>query len=393
MNQFNFQRPDPRVANLLGDYPADLFNERLYQSIELADRYCVDLALDLLRRLDILPLLNSWRSAPEIAAQLSFDTHFLNPLNWLLNLLAKNHLLAVQQQDDVYYYQVNSSFHPPQLAELRAIGLAIDPSNAATLDLLETAANVYPSVAQGKSSGEEALFGAGNAGLWFTYFNNHNSLYAINNWITAHAAAKRLAGKSRLRILEMGAGAGSASEALLDVFTQQHLVNCIDRYVITEPSPFFRRRAERKLKKSFPDLPLEFRAMDMNIPWPQQDVDIAHFDLVYAVNALHVAYDLSFTIHQARSALASDGWLIAGESMRPVVNQPIHAELIFQILASYNNVITDPKTRPNPGFLSPQQWQQAFLSSFKHVELTPDLKKIHPLCAVFYTGAICGQRC
>lgn len=393
MIPFNFQRPDPRVADLLTDYPADLFNEGLYQSIELIDQYCIDLALDLLRRLNISPLLNRWCSCQEIVNKLAFDGQFLNPLNWLLNLLASDDLLDRQQQGAVYYYRINDPLRPPQLAELRAIGLDIDPGNAATLDLLDTAAGVYPSIAQGKTSGEEALFGAGNAGLWFSYFNNHNSLYAINNWIAAHAAAQRLTTKSHLRILEIGAGAGSASEALLSVFMQENLIEHIDRYVITEPSPFFRRRAERMLKRKFPDLPLEFRAMDMNKAWSQQDMDPACFDLVYAVNALHVAYDLAFTIHQAHSTLASGGWLIAGESMRPTANQPIHAELIFQILDSFNDVMTDAEIRPDPGFLSPQQWQQAFrLSGFKHIELTPDLEKIHFLCRVFYTGALCGQR-
>jgi SAM-dependent methyltransferase len=393
MTEFNFQRPDPRVADLLTDYPADLFTERLYQSIELADRYCIDLALDLLHRLDILPLLSSWRSSSELAAELHFNPRFLNPLNWLLNLLAKAQLLVVQKQDPINRYRASSSLRPPELAELRNIGLTIDPGNAATLDLLEAAAAVYPNVAQGKSSGEEALFGAGNVNLWLTYFNNNNPLYAVNNWIAAYAAAQRLATKSRLRILEIGAGAGSASEALLHVLIQQHLVDRIDCYVITEPSPFFRRRAERTLKAKFRDVALQFQAMDMNKLWSQQDINLTNFDLIYAVNALHVAYNLPFTIDQAHSALASGGWLIAGESMRPTPNQAIHAELIFQILDSFNDVITDTEIRPNPGFLSHQQWRQVFrIADFKPIELTPDLEQIHPLCGVFYTGAICGQR-
>lgn len=392
MIPFNAQRPDPRVADFLTDYPAGLFDDRLYQSIILADRYCLDLGLDLLRQLDILPLLKDWRSASELATQLHFNPRFLNALNWLLNLLAKAQLLTVQKHENVNRYLASSSLRLPELADLRAIGITIDPGNAATLDLLEAAAAVYPKVAQGTSSGEEALFGTGNVNLWLTYFNNQNPLYAVNNWIAAHAAAKRLATRTRLRILEIGAGAGSASEALLNVLMQQNLADRIEHYVVSEPSPFFRRRAERTLKAKFRGLALAFQNMDMDKPWLQQ-AELGHFDLIYAVNALHVAYDLPFTINQAHSILAPGGWLIAGESMRPMPGQPIHAELIFQILDSFNDVITDAEFRPNPGFLSPQQWQQVFrLAGFKSVELTPNLQQIYPLCPNFYTGVICGQR-
>jgi SAM-dependent methyltransferase len=108
---------------------------------------------------------------------------------------------------------------------------------------------------------------------------------------------------------------------------------------------------------------------------------------------MHVAHDLLFSINQAHRVLAPGGWLIAGESMRPMPGQPIHAELIFQILDSFNNVTTDAEIRPNPGFLTPQQWRQALrLADFNTVELTPNLEQIYPLCPYFYTGAICGQR-
>ncbi len=36
---------DPRLADWLKDYPSDVFSERLYQSIELMERYSIELAL------------------------------------------------------------------------------------------------------------------------------------------------------------------------------------------------------------------------------------------------------------------------------------------------------------------------------------------------------------
>jgi len=45
------------------------------------------------------------------------------------------------------------------LENLRAAALQIDPANAATLDLLDRAANLYPLVANGEQSGDRNLLG------------------------------------------------------------------------------------------------------------------------------------------------------------------------------------------------------------------------------------------
>ena len=70
----------------------------------------------------------------------------------------------------------------------------------------------------------------------------------------------------------------------------------------------------------------------------------------------------------------ADGWLVIGECVRPYDNQPIYPELMFQILDSFTNVQTDPEVRPNPGFLTAEQWRRAFTrAGFERVEVAPDI--------------------
>src|SRR6266700_8265921 len=107
-------------------------------------------------------------------------------------------------------------------------------------------------------------------------------------------AANRMSSRSRLRILEVGAGAGSASETLLRCFDERGLLPRIERYLITEPNAFFRRRSQRELSSRYHDLPLEWGALDINLRWDTQSVLPGEFDLVYGVNVLHVAKDLLF---------------------------------------------------------------------------------------------------
>jgi len=390
---FRVRPSDPRLAHWLKGYPPSVFSERLYRSIELMERYSIDLAIDLLRRLDLMDQLGEWRSANELCQVLSFQPGFRFALGWILERLVETGCVEVRANGGTRSYQLRRAPWKPDLERLRAVGLNIDPANAASLDLLDHAASLYPAVASGEQSGDHSLFGPQGIPLWLKYFHNDNLTYAVNNWVSAILAADRLSTQPRLRILELGAGAGSASETLVRWFDQCGLLPQIERYLITEPNAFFRRRAQRELAKQYPGLALEWAALDLNLPWDAQGVASSEFNLVYAVNVLHVSKNLLFSLNQARSALTGDGWLVIGECLRPYVNQPIYPELMFQILESFTEVQTDPEIRPNPGFLTADHWRRAFTrAGFEHAEVAPDIDSIRQIYPHFFTGAICGQK-
>jgi len=390
---FNPQPRDPRLADWLKDYPPLLFSERLYQSVELMERYSIDLSIDLLGRLNVIDELHDWRSAHELCQVLSFQSRFRSAVTWLVERVIETGCVEARTTRNNRSYRLRRVPWLPDLARLRGIGLEIDPGNSPTFALLDKAASVYPAVARGEKSGEQELFGTETIPLWLNYFHNDNLTYAVNNWPGVVFAAHRLSSRPRLRILEVGAGAGSASGILLRWFDEQGLLTNIKRYLITEPNAFFRRRGQRELSKQFPDVPLEWQALDINLPWRNQVIAGDEFDLIYGVNVLHVAKDLLFSLGQARDALADDGWLVIGECVRPYVDQPIYAELMFQILDSFTDVITDPKIRPNSGFLNTDHWRRAFTrAGFERVEVTPDIDRIRDIYPHFFTGAISGCR-
>jgi SAM-dependent methyltransferase len=383
---------DPRLAGWLKDYPSEVFSERLYQSIELMERYSIELAIDLSHRLNVINQLGEWRSTNELCCALSFQPRFSFALGWLLERLVETGCVVTRQDGDARLYRLHRAPWQAQLERLRAAGLDIDPANAATLNLLDHAASLYPAVARDEQQADQSLLGPQGIPLWLNYFHNGNLTYAVNNWAGAVLAADRLSSSSSLRILEIGAGAGSASETLLRWFDQRGLLSRIERYLITEPSAFFRRRAQRELSRQYPNLPLEWGALDLNMPWEPQGVASGEFDLVYAVNVLHVSKNLLFSLNQARAALANNGWLVIGECLRPYINQPIYPELMFQILESFIEVQLDSEIRPNPGFLTADQWRRAFTrAGFESVKVAPDVDSIREIYPHFFAGAICGQ--
>lgn len=391
-HKFDAGRSDPRLAECLKQFPPAIFSERLYQSIELMERYSIELAVDLLGKLNLREQLGAWRSVDDLCDALSFQPQFRVALRWILARLVDAGCLQMRDDGATRSYSLRNTPWQPDLKTLRAVGLDIDPSNAATLDLLDYAASAYPASATGRENGDHNLFGPQGVPLWLNYFDNHNLTYAVNNWVGAAAAADRLSSLPALRVLEIGAGAGSATEILLTLLNERDLLPRLERYVITEPNAYFRRCNQRKMTKQYPNLPLEWSTVDLDSPWSAQGVGSGEFDLVYAVNVMHVSKNLLFSLIEARTALAADGWLVIGECVRPYDNQPMYPEVMFQILDSFTNVETNPEFRPNPGFLTAEQWRRAFLrAGFPRTEIAPDIERIREIYPHFFTGAICGQ--
>jgi len=323
---------------------------------------------------------------------LSFQPRFKFALRWMLERLVESGCAEARNNGESRCYHLRDALWEPDLKTLRTIGLSIDPTNAATLDLLDHAASLYAAVATGRQDGDHNLLGPQGVPLWLNYFHNDNLTYAVNNWVGGVLAADHLSTRRTLRILEVGAGTSSASEILLQLLAERGLLPRVERYLITEPNAYFRRCSQRKLTTDYPNLPLEWAPLDLDLPWNSQGITSGEFDLVYAVNVMHISKNLLFSLSEARSALATDGWLVIGECVRPYDNQPIYPELMFQILDSFTNVETDPEFRPNPGFLTAEQWRRAFShAGLRQVKVAPDIERIREIYPHFFTGAIAGQ--
>jgi len=375
---------DPQLYALLAEagFGDDVFNPHQHWSCELVEHYALRLAIDLVARLELAPLLAEPRTVEELLAARGFVPGFGPALGWLLERLA---LAGASTRDTDGRYRLAAPLPSPDLAALRAEGLAADASYAPAFALLDEAAALYPRVARGETDGESALFR--RLPLWFAYFSNQNGYYALNNRVTARAAAARLAGGA---VLEVGAGLGSATEALLDALGERV---ALASYLATEPVPLFRRRAERTLRAAHPRAPLAFAALDMNRPWAAQGAAPGSAQLVWGVNVFHLARDLDAVLAQARATLAPGGWLVIGEGLRPRRGEPVDAELPFRLLASFTDVVLDPATRATPGFLTAEEWLAALArAGFTGLEVVPDAVRLRAYHAGMWAAAVCGRR-
>lgn len=390
MPRFAVTPLDQRVYAILAEagFADDLFNPRQHRSCELVELYVLHLALDLIERLGVNELLRHPRTLEELLVGQRYVPAFRVPLRWLLERLVAAGVVMRDDSALVPRYAAPAPLPPAELATLRAAGLESDPSYAPAFALLDEAAAIYPKVARGETSGERALFQ--KVALWIAYFNNHNAYYALTNQVAARAAAVRL---GRGSVLEVGAGLGSATEALLQVLSDRRAPAGLVSYLVTEPVQFFRRRAQRTLEVLYPGLPLAFAALDINRPWREQGIAPGELQLVWGLNVFHLARDLAATLREAFAALAPGGWLVLGEGMRPFPGQLVGAEFPFQILESFVDVDVEPATRPTPGFLTAEQWTAALERvGCAPVEVVPDAIRLRALYPAFPAAAVCGRR-
>lgn len=382
---------DARLRELLREYPDGLFTDPFFDACELVDNYVLALSSQISVALGLDAALAAPATAEEVAAARGLQPRFLPALRWLLERLVVAGDVEVAGSGGARRFQGRRPIVARDPGPVRAELLANDPRHEPTARLLDLAAETYPAVARGETSGTEALFGLGQVALWCEYFHNDNPVYAINNRVAAFSAANRLARVAGPRILEVGAGAGSATETLLNELLPRGVEPA--SYLVTEPSKFFRRRGERALRAAYPNVALAFATLDIDRPWSEQDIAKESADLVFGVNVLHVARDLQFSLRQARETLAPNGWLVIGEAQRLRPGQPIWAEFVFLLLEGFTDVETDGDLRPTHGFLQPETWLKALRhAGFVDVTIEPDVFSIRDIYPRFYTGAVCGRR-
>jgi SAM-dependent methyltransferase len=257
--------------------------------------------------------------------------------------------------------------------------------------MADTVAQEYPAFLRGERTGEDILFSPAHLRLWVAFFSNDNGLYVVNNLVGA-VAVEQWMPPAPVAVLESG-GLGSAAAALLERLRTEGRWERLSRYRFTELVPAFLRRGQHALQTGFPDAPLTFAPLDMNRPFLEQGVGPGTQSLVYGVNTIHVARDLSATLRQIFEALAPGGRLVMSECVRTTTGQAISIEFIFNLMETFRAPVLHPIHRPTGGFLTPEQWQGALEGAgFVDVRMLPDVTRIRDRFPAFRVAAIGATR-
>lgn len=154
------------------------------------------------------------------------------------------------------------------------------------------------------------------------------------------AAAQRWGRK--LRILEIGAGTGATTAAILN-----RVPDAVSEYVFTDVSPFFARRARDRFR---PPPNIRFEVLDIE---REPTLEESGFDVVVAADVVHATADLNATLQHIRRLLQPGGLLVLLELTRRVP----WLDLVFGPLDGWWR-FADHQVRPSHPLIGAAQWLQ-----------------------------------
>ena len=384
---------DTLLARIEDPPVRSLFSHEFILCAEHFDRFTIESVLRVAHELGFEAELASGTSASGLVERRGFVPRAEIPLRWFFAKLASAGYLdaAGPARDPVFTARGPLPPGDPDVPEARAE--ALDPRSRPAFAVVRAMVEHVPEFLRGEKTGEDILFAPTRLPLWFDYFSNDHLLYEINNRLGAEAVVRELPASRAATIVEIGGGSGSAALALGERLARDAALSRIGRYVFTEIVPTFLRRAERSLRFRFPDIPAEFRKLDMNEDFAPQGVSPSSADVVYAVNTVHIARDLGATLARIREALRPGGVAVFSECVRPFPGQPIYVEFVFNFLENFTGVATDPATRPNHGFLTPENWRRAFeAAGFEEPRILPDVEKLARHYDAFFVAAVSARR-
>jgi SAM-dependent methyltransferase len=366
-----------------------IFHAGVVRSHLLFDEFVHRLTVTVCAETGLAAAAAEWGGVDEIVARSGLDPDAGTvAVAWMLRHLAARGLLA--REDGAAGPRFRAEHGLPALdpAPVRAEQQRHDPACLPSYALAETAARDYPAFLHGQRSGEDILLAAPRLPLWVAYFSNDNLLYAVNNHVGATALEAWLP-RHGATVLELGGGLASGTTAALGRLAAVGRLGDVQAYRFTELIPAFLRRGQRNLEERFPGLPgLTFEPLDMNRSFAEQGVGPESVSVVYAVNTLHVADDLAFTLGEIRRVLEPGGQLIASECIRPFPGQTLYPEFVFNLMRTFRAPRLHARLRPNGGFLMAEQWTSALeAAGFRDVRLLPDIGRIRDVFPAFYSAA------
>jgi NADPH:quinone reductase-like Zn-dependent oxidoreductase/surfactin synthase thioesterase subunit/NAD(P)-dependent dehydrogenase (short-subunit alcohol dehydrogenase family)/SAM-dependent methyltransferase/aryl carrier-like protein len=147
-----------------------------------------------------------------------------------------------------------------------------------------------------------------------------------------------------IRILEIGAGTGGMSQAILPMLPADRT-----EYVFTDLSHMFMLKAQQRFDK-YPFV--QYKILDIEQNPAEQGFDLNTFDIIIASDVIHATRNLSVSLGNAQKLLASEGVLMLLE----VTNSPVYLDFIFGMTEGWW-LFEDLDIRTEHATMAPEKWK------------------------------------
>ena len=219
---------------------------------------------------------------------------------------------------------------------------------SAELTMLLRCGARLPAILRGEADPLTLLFpqhsGAGEVTAENLYGDTPGARYV--NGLVSEAVAelvKSIPAEQTLRVLEIGAGTGGTTTAVLPHLPE----NCV--YTFTDVSPLFGIQAQEKFGEH--DF-IDYRTLDIERSPAEQGFEEEQFDLIIGANVLHATRDLGVTAGHVAELIAPNGRLVLLEGIAPLR----FIDLIFGLTDGWWH-FEDTQTRPDYPLISVAGWE------------------------------------
>ncbi len=247
----------------------------------------------------------------------------------------------------------------PGTAQLREGLLAQAPDLGGHVRQFDQVLSGLDSLLHGEKQPSDLLFPQGDlSGVEDIYSGNR--LFDPVNEMVAEAAADALDRAAttgrRLRILEIGAGVGGTTAAVLPMLSDEV------EYHYTDLSAAFLRRGSSRFGER-----VQTATLDIERDPVQQGFPAGGFDLVLAANVLHATDDLDGALENIKTLLAPGGRLVLAEMVAP---SPVYT-VIFGVTKQWWS--EDERRLPHGPLLARTTWEQVLAEHGLQATLSEDV--------------------
>ncbi|WP_129645080.1 SDR family NAD(P)-dependent oxidoreductase [Peristeroidobacter agariperforans] len=189
-----------------------------------------------------------------------------------------------------------------------------NPSTRPHLELLKVCLRALPEILSGTRKAADVMFPESSLRLVSgVYAGNAVSDYyngALAQTLCACIRQRRQAEpSSKIRVLEIGAGTGGTTKAVLPLLRE--FDGAIEEYCYTDLSKAFLIHAEEHYRPGFPAL--RTALFDASKPLSSQAMAANQYDFVIATNVLHATADIRETMRNAKALLKKHGIILLNE--------------------------------------------------------------------------------
>jgi acyl transferase domain-containing protein/enoyl-CoA hydratase/carnithine racemase/aryl carrier-like protein/SAM-dependent methyltransferase len=226
-------------------------------------------------------------------------------------------------------------------------------NHRAYLALIEACLRKLPEILTGAVPATDVMFPESSMHLVEGIYK-HNLIADHFNLVLGESlrdelAAKTARGERGLRLLEIGAGTGGTTTALLP--TLRGFSDRIDEYCYTDLSKAFLLHAEEVYQPQFPAI--RTAIFDVGKPLAQQSVEGNRYDAVIATNVLHATSNMRETVRNAKALLKRGGVLLVNE----LSEWAWYTHFTFGLLEGWWLYEDESLRLPGCPCLSPKQWE------------------------------------